>query len=346
MQQIDPCWRSPARFLPVLALLALASACAPALAGKKTTVVYDSFEKAGGYTIADYASKWSNPYGLGEMASASGDTRNFSNGRFNISAAPFLTAFDFSVYDHLKYMAASNQSFAVPARGSVTFSSVIEASTPGTQPGRVIEGTYVATGQPYAAKTLQGQQAAAVMNMIDFGTGQLFDWFIAGNTAFTLIERLPSSVTGSPLPAGRNEMYTQVIREIPIKPGPHEVAIKYTRRLNGASVAFYLDGKLVSAVKNIGVPLDVQDHRYTGTYPSLGPGVLLADQISSFTIGHGLFSLLDAFPFQHPDVPELSVSVPVANRLFGQGVIASFDTFKVVTDEKQGSEPDDAEELE
>ncbi len=335
------CRQGLARVFLISSLAALASM--PAQAGKKTVVTYDSFEKAGGYTIVDYATKWSNPYGLGEMASAGGDTRNFANGRFNISAAPFLTAYDYSVYDHLKYMAASNQSFAVPARGSITFSSVIEAQTPGTQPGRVIEGTYVQSGQPYAAATMQGQQAAAVMNMIDFTTGQLFDWFIAGNTAFTLIERLPSSVTGSTLPAGRNEMYTQVIREVPIKPGPHTVAITYTRRMNGASVAFYLDGKLISTVKNIGVPLDAQHHKFTGTYPSLGPGALLADQINSFTIGHGLFSLLDAFPFQHPDVPELSVSIPVANRIFGQGVVASFDSFQVTTDEKMPGEPDDPE---
>ena len=31
----------------------------------------------------------------------------------------------------------------------------------------------------------------------------------------------------------------------------------------------------------------------------------------SFSIGHGLFSLIDAFPYQHPEAPELSVSIPV-----------------------------------
>ena len=31
------------------------------------------------------------------------------------------------------------------------------------------------------------------MNMINFSTGQLFDWFISGSTAFALIERLPTS---------------------------------------------------------------------------------------------------------------------------------------------------------
>jgi hypothetical protein len=36
-----------------------------------------------------------------------------------------------------------------------------------------------------------------VMNVLDFCTGQLFDWFVASDTAFALIERLPSTVTGN-----------------------------------------------------------------------------------------------------------------------------------------------------
>ncbi|HWH84725.1 MAG TPA: DUF6081 family protein [Burkholderiaceae bacterium] len=229
-----------------------------AVAGTKTEILYDNFDKPGGYSMADYASKWSNRFGLGEMALPGGDTRNFSGGKFNISAAPFRTASDSKTLDHGKYFAISTQTFAVPARGSVTFSAVIEASTPGTQANRVIEGTFVRSGQPYKATALQGQQAAAVMNMIDFTTGQLFDWFVAGNTAFTLIERLPSSRTGSPLPAGRDQIYTQIIREIPIVPGPHTVAITYTRRTNGSGVEYFIDGMRISTVKNVGVPLELQ----------------------------------------------------------------------------------------
>jgi hypothetical protein len=44
---------------------------------------------------------------------------------------------------------------------------------------------------------------------------------------------------------------------------------------------------------------------------------------------------LDAFPFQHPDAPELSVSVPISERIFGQGAAANFDDF-VVTIEHRG----------
>jgi hypothetical protein len=67
----------------------------------------------------------------------------------------------------------------------------------------------------------------------------------------------------------------------------------------------------------------------------------VAGQLDSVRFGHGLFSLLDAFPFQHPEAPELSVSIPVGSpsalgaagraRLFGQGASASFDNFATLT---------------
>lgn len=328
--------------------------------GSKTTVVYDTFEQAGGYTLADYGQKWSNPYGLGEMALT--DTRQFAGGRLNVSAAPFRVGADFSVFDHLKYIAISNEVFPVPEKGSVTISSTITAQTPGTIPGLVINGVYGPPGSwadpyspppaglaPYSATVLQGQQAGVVMNVIDFCTGQLFDWFVAGDTAFTLIERLPTNVTGNTsnpgcpgaTHVGRDKMYTQIVDEIPLDGGgPHTVAIRYTAKQN--VVEYFLDGRRVSRVEDVGIPLDVQGVDYTGIYPALGPGESLAGKIGALAIGHGLFSLVDAFPYQHPDAPELSVSIPVGDstaavagkaRLFGQGAIGSFDDFTVTTKE-------------
>ena len=318
------------RQLRSAALIGLAFS-ATAWAAQPKAVMYDDFSKPGApYTIVDYSTKWFNPYGLGEMASPGGDTRHFKGNQFSISAVPFQTGYDFSVFDHLKYLAVSTQSFAVPTRGSLTFSSVIQAETPGTQPGRVIEGTYIASGAPYAQPTFEGQQAGAVMNMIDFNTGQLFDWFISGGRAFTLIERLPSLVTGVGN-VGLDKAYTQIIDEFKVGPGPQKVAIRFSRDGGSSWVEFLLNGKVVSRVDNVGVPLDQQGQAYTGVYPSYGPGENLATQINSFSIGHGLFSLLDAFPFQHPERPDLAVSIPVSNRLFGQGAKASFDRFAVET---------------
>ncbi len=347
--------RLPCALGVVLAALAIGVSAAAA-----RTVTYDSFNAKGGYTLSNYAQKWSNPYGLGDMAVAPGDTRSFADGTFYIDDAPFRTSYDFSVYDHLKYIAISNSSFAVPSHGSVTFSSTIKAETPGAVAGRVIHGTYgppgsYPNGAPWSQSTLEGQQAGAVMNMVDFATGQLFDWFVSGNHAFPLIERLPSSVTGntadvsSPDYVGPSKMYTQIIKDIPIKAGvTHTVAIRYTRDLEGAHVDYFLDGTRVARVKKIGIPLDRQGVPYTGYAPSMGPGELLVDKINSFSIGHGTFSLLDAFPYQwgwfdvcthdglDPLTQEacgLSVSIPTSERLFGQGVRAHFDNFTVKTTE-------------
>jgi hypothetical protein len=312
---------------------------ATAAGTQTTTVIYDSFSKPGGYTLADYGAKWSNIYGPLEMANS--DTRSFAGNAFHVSATPFTLGPDFSVFDHLKYIAISNAGFAVPTVGSVEISSTITASTPGTQTGRVVHGTYTASSQPWSAVAYEGQQAAAVMNVIDFSTGQLFDWFVSGSRVFTLVERLPTAVTRLPnadLPTtdpgyvGKDLMYTQIVREGPVSPGPHSVSIRYTRDAAGQGHAdYYLDGARYSHVDHVGIPLDRQGASYTGTYPSLGPGQELGTRISSLSIGHGLFSLLDAFPFQHPEVPELAVSIPYSERVFGQGAAATFDDFKVKT---------------
>jgi hypothetical protein len=308
--------------------------------GKTTTIHYDSFGK--GYTLEDYESRWNNPYGLGEMTIE--DTRSFARGRFSIDAAPFQTGIDFSVFDHIKYLAISDRSFDVPQRGSVMFSADIAAQVPGTEQGHVIRGVYgppgcaedptcAAGARPYSAELLRGQQAGATLHMIDFATGQLFDWFVAGDTAFMLVERLPSSITGSPTPAGLDKMYTQIVKEVSIDPNvAHTVGIRYTRNSNDAFAEFFLDGVVVATVNRVGVPLDVQGAPYTGVYPSLGQGELLKDQVNSVVIGHGVFSLLDEFPFQYnwdSDGAPYSVSIPVSERLFGQGAIANFDNFNV-----------------
>lgn len=330
-------------FVAVAAFTTVAATAQHTQAGgnphRTSTFVYDSFTASDGYTIDDYFAKWSNGFGPGEMAVD--DTRTFDNDTFHVGAAPFQTSYDIGVFDHIKYLATSNTGFAVPRHGSITFSASISATTPGTQPGRVIHGcygpseSYLSTAhpcaQPYTATLLEGQQAGATLHMIDFATGQLFDWFVSGSTAFILTERLPAVVVGSPAAGTRDTMYTQIIEEIPISSGPHTVAITYTRQPGQSFVEFFLDGKRVAKVGKVGVPLDVQNRQYTGIYPSLGPGEELHDEIDTLFIGHGLFSLLDAFPFQHPDAPELSVSIPTSERIFGQGAIADFDDFVVTT---------------
>jgi len=318
----------------------------------KTVVVYDDFSSGNN-------AKWATPYGPGETAiNDSNHQETFPNGTERVRAVPFETGADFSVFDHLKYIEISTSTFPVPSKGSVEFSVDMTAQTPGTIAGLVQQGIYGPSGTwtdpsapprtpDYSARVLQGQQAGVVLNMVDFCTGQLFDWFLAGNTAFTLIERLPTNVTGNTTACpgatyvGRDKMYTQIADEVAVSGGPHNVSIRYTAKQN--SVEYYLDGKLVTKIKDVGIPLDRQHVKWTGTYPSLGPGESLDAQIKSLAIGHGLFSLIDAFPFQHPEAPELSVSIPVGNanpadagraRLFGQGADGTWDNFVVTTTDK------------
>src|SRR3954468_8211838 len=199
------------------AILALAL---PATAiAKSTSVVYDSFSSNG----ADYNTKWAAPYGPAEGATS------FTGSRLNVTATPFTTGYDYSVFDHLKYIRISSASFPVPKAGAVTFESDIQAATPGTVDPLVQQGVYGPSGTwtdpalkpvgfaDYSAPVFEGQQAGAVMNMIDICTGQLFAWFIAGHPAFALIERLPSNVSGNIFNpncpgatyVGREKMYTQ-----------------------------------------------------------------------------------------------------------------------------------------
>ncbi len=306
---------------------------------KKVEVIhYENFNGSDRTSLLqEYHSKWINPYGPGEMAV--GGVTDVKDGKLILQATPFRTSYDYSVYDHIKYLGIATQNFNIPDDGTLTFTTDIWSETPGVIPGLTMEGTFMQTGAPYRASVLVGQQAGATIHLIDFATGQLFDWFVSGNKVFCLAERLPSSITGSPIPAGRNEMYTTILKEWTVDSGMNNYGFTYHRHPGKRdSVDFLLNGEVVLSLTNIGIPPDKQGMDII-TYPALGNGEILDSQIHSFSLGHGMFSLLDAFPFQHPESPELSVSIPVANRIFGQGVSAKFDNFVVKI--KHSSEEDD-----
>lgn len=300
--------------------------------GKVRIVRYDDFAKPSGYGVGDYLEKWANIYGPGEMADT--DTRRFSDGVFRISATPFKTGADESVLDHIKYFAASTETFQVPENGSVTLEANVNARTTGVKEGRIIKGTYgpggsYPDGKPYEARLLEAQQAAATLHLIDFQTGQLFDWLVGEGKAMSLVERLPSVVTRSSLPTGHEQMYTQIIREHSIAPGAHRYGIRFWRKGAASGADYLLDGEVVDRIDRIGVPLDRQGVSYSGLWPALGDGEEIGPKVDSVVVAHGLFSLLDAFPFQHPDAPEQSVSIPMSERLFGQGIEGAFGDFVV-----------------
>ncbi len=332
---------------------AVFAASGTATSPNKSVVVYDDFSSGGN-------SAWNNLFGPGDVTPVDANHFiSFAGGAEKVRAVPFRIGADFSVFDHLKYIELSNSAFPVPAKGSVEFSVDMTAETSGTiTPLTQLgvfgpSGTWANPSDPvtpdYSANVFEGQQAGVVLNMLDLCTGQLFDWFLSSHRAFTLIERLPTNVTGNTsnpgcpgaTNVGRSKMYTQIADEFAISPGPHNVSIAYDAKQN--SVEYRIDGHLATKIKNVGIPLDKQHVKYTGTYPSNGPGESLAGKIGSFQIGHGLFSLVDAFPYQHPDSPELSVSIPVGTgnpadagraRLFGQGAQGIWDNFVVTTIQK------------
>ena len=251
----------------LFALSLVAPACALGAAGpasaKQGSTAQVRYDAA---NATEYGSMWENIYGPLELGA--GGTLAVAKKGVTVAAAPFHVGADFSVFDHLKYLAVSTESFDVPETGSLEFAVDITADTSGTDGDRLIHGcygapfSYPAVGAPcavpYEHTVLEGQQAGVVLNMINFDTGQLFDWFVSDDKAFALIERLPSTVTGSP-GTPLDLAYTQIVAETDIKPGKkHRVAIRYTRGPDTSRVEYLLDGRLFASVDNVGIPLDVQ----------------------------------------------------------------------------------------
>jgi opacity protein-like surface antigen len=123
------------------AVVAVAAAGAALSASpNKTVVVYDDFSSGNN-------AKWNNPYGPGELGSPDADHfESFAGGVERVRAVPFRTGYDYSVYDHLKYMEVSNSTFPVSPNGSLAFSADMSAGTPGTVDGLIQQGIYGPSG--------------------------------------------------------------------------------------------------------------------------------------------------------------------------------------------------------
>lgn len=301
----------------------------------ETTIVYDDFNKQDGYTESDYLDKWNLPFlqedGGGVIYEEEAiDKRNFDGGQLHLDATPFETWAD-STVDHIKYFATSDQTFSIPEDGSIMFSAEIDAETPGTDPSRPI--CPAEDEEDAECRTvLEAQQAGSTLHMLNHHeTGALFDWFVAENTAFCLTERLLDPLAPG---VGLNRGYTQILEEFDIS-GEHTYGIRYTRAPEEHDqVEWLLDDEVVAQQRKVGIPLDVQNPgRYKDiTWPSIdAEGELLKDKMNSFVIGHGLFSLLDEYPF-HPQYEDHFVSFPKEERIFGQGARATFDDFTVITE--------------
>ena len=288
-------------------------------------LVYDDF--SGG--AASYEQKWL-PYLSLERQFGATNLPAFSRGRLRLVAQPFKGWMDDTCVagfpacvsaDHIKYGAFSRRTFSIPRRGSVTLSARVRARTSGIRRGYVVP----ATGR----RLPEAHQAAAILQLYEPSAFLALDWFVAGRQAIPKIERTPW-----PAGVGLDRAFTQFLPPVRIRPRRfHRYAVRYTRgRAPRDKAEWLLDGRVVAVVRDAGVPLDVQDpRRYGGiTFPSLGPGERVAPAMSSFLVGHGLYSFVDDFPF-FPAYPQYFVSIPKEQRIFGQGIDASFDDFRITT---------------
>lgn len=314
---------------------------APVSAGKVITeVLYDDF--SGGE--ASYAEKWSLPfYGVaGELTTDDGGalSRDLSSQNLDLSIPSFTAGSDFIFFDHIKYLGTSNDVFAIPSHGSISFSMDMSVKTPGAIGGRIMHATELGSGEAISYAMLEGRQACASLHMLNFHeTGQLMDWLVSETKAIALTERLFTEGE-----AGIGEAYTQIVGEIEIEPGTHNYAIRYTRVPgNGADkVEWLIDGEVVFKQHDVGVPLDKQSPGYYKQVaiidPSQGEGELLKKRMDTLIFGHGIFSLLDVFPYQQAAGPSVTIPVgpqppnqdgSVTTRLWGQGVVATYDNARI-----------------
>jgi hypothetical protein len=121
---------------------------------------------------------------------------------------------------------------------------------------------------------------------------------VTTDKAYALSERLFTEGE-----ADINEAYTQIVGVIDIPAGVNEFGIRYTRKPgNGVDkVEWLINGEVVVQNRKAGVPLDQQaPGKYKSKpliYPSVGPGEPVKTEMQTMIFGHGIFSLLDVFPF-------------------------------------------------
>ena len=349
-----------------LAATALTAGCLfwGTAAAQGQQIVYDDFETSAdatpGYDLDDYNAKWSYPFlaffGVGEPTLPVA----FDAGRLDLDPRPITWANDSipTIY-HIKYIVISNQELEVPVNGSIMFSADIVAQTPNTLPGVEMRAHDRITGDPVVYNLLEGRQALTSLHMLNLTTsdpgetGQLFDWLVSENKALALTERL---FNFGAQPATAGQAYTQIIAEIPLEAGStHNFAIRYQRKPGEPKdrVEFLIDGKVVATHKDVGVPLDDQHPNFYAKFPITDPsdpsgeGEILKPRINRLKMAHGLFSLLDVWPYGEPQAGGKGVTIPVGGpaagiktdhvtgepyvdtRIWGQGAQGYHDNFTV-----------------
>ena len=224
----------------------------------------------------------------------------------------------------------SNESFPVPGQGSITRFRHDRCPPSWARRRRPRHPRHLRTAgcaddpvcaagkKPWRQSPSRASRRGATLHMIDFATGQLFDWFLSAPHAIRPGRTAAGHGRGSPSAGPARTMYTQIVKKSHSEPGPHDVAIR--------SVAIGASPTSTSRSTDPGCARQARWRPSTSSE--------LASRASTPSLGRGsprppdrprhhrarTVQLLDAFPFQHPDAP--SAACPSDQRThLGSGAV-------------------------
>lgn len=214
---------------------------------------------------------------------------SIDNGKLVVNSNPF-TSTQTNVLDHPKYLIYTNQQFAIPETGELSFSAVIGGACFGVE------------AQPFGAQVADPESdmrlATLAFNVIDFPNSFIFDFLITNRKIYALYERLDFS-------RGTLGNYAAYTFSIPVADNMPGQSHRYSINFNAdeKSVRWLVDGREVYKVYGAGSLLSRQ-------FMSLDlGGQQEIDFPKTLQVGFGTFSLLDAYP-------PCNVQVPTANGGF------------------------------
>ncbi|EGG21583.1 hypothetical protein DFA_01469 [Cavenderia fasciculata] len=214
------------------------------------------------------------------------------SGFLRIDSNPFTLTHP-SVLDHVKWLALTKESVAVPENGSLTCSFKVRANTLGADRHPFGDAIRDAKNDP--------RLAMGVVNSLDFETMLVADFAMAGNSLYAIYERLPFA-------KGDYASFTYMIPiATDIDPAAFlDLAITWDHPTK--TVRWIVGGKVVYQVDRIG-------YQISREYVAVDRGGV--EELAfprSISCGFGTFSLLDSAETCHIDSTSSSMSSSLGKR--------------------------------
>lgn len=253
----------------------------------------------------------------GDVVTSSAGLTVTSKGRNAKTGKPEMTKVELGVPGHLKWLAMTTEAFE--ATGTTRF-----AYRAGAEVFGVDEHPY---GDAVTDPQSDLRLGAVTLNVADFASGLVFDFWITNTAIYPFYERL--KFPGDPRPY---QNFGSVGPGVPRRPGDmHDFVIAYDAP--SARVTWEVDGRVVASVEGVGAPAPgwtvVLNHG--GTPEPVTP--------ERFQVGMGILTLLDAVmpPDEKGLVDVGTEHVPPREyhggpQLFGQGVELRLDHVSVERD--------------